>query len=669
MTQNQKSAAAAFGVSVLASGSYMLLWLLRVWNYRPWPIMSNMVNYAIVLILFGVSLVVFGNFFMRKSLPRCSMLKSVEVRLRNGTSTKMIGAVLVAAVAYILYYVLYAIDTEMAAPKVIRTALTEQKVVPLFYVLSISFFVLVMYALLRGKDCSLYWVKAGYLVSAVMYFGGLFLVNYFVADAYHGEAYLESVFNVADGVPYEELTTGIYGHYALFFLLPMKIFGARPVVAQIMIALVGVVTDMTMLYCIHHLVEKNWLRLLFAMAVPVVPFAYRQTNYWQLQPHRLVFPVLLAAYMLACPRTQERIELKSKAFLGGWILCMLSVLWNTESGLFCIVGWCAGCLVCWWQQEVWYAGIQWKRYAIMVASAVVAIFGAIGITNLYNLACGGKPIFKIFFYPLYRSSYMDNDIGYPIRLGIRPWLFILLLLMATLAWALFHTTVMGKKNPNRKAPFAACLATLGLVSFSYYANRSAWMNLEICLPEVLLCLCLLIQSAVGKDSFGNRVRGLWKTLRDSAGLISLLVLCIFVAQLPAGVVNTVALYKQGAFSTNGIQAEIQTFSTYVPNNTFAVGQCIGTLYHEAGWNNYGHYVDSADYGVADEEKLKARILDDLYKHDEFVLDNTVCDYLWPDTVSPEISGYVLKTTYESASRVWGAGRQEPMIYYYYVKQK
>ena len=72
---------------------------------------------------------------------------------------------------------------------------------------------------------------------------------------------------------------------------------------------------------------------------------------------------------------------------------------------------------------------------------------------------------------------------------------VLLLMLAVLAWSLFQTTAIGKTAKAEDiASFAACLSVLGLVSFSYYANRSAWMNLEICLPEALLCLCFPLQS-------------------------------------------------------------------------------------------------------------------------------------------------------------------------------
>lgn len=669
MTQGQKNTACAFMLSVLLSGGYMLLWLSRIWSYRPWPISSNMVNYGIVLLVFGAVFLLVQGVLTRYWSPRLQLLDAWDDGLRAGRSTPVVAAAMAAAGVYLLYYVLYAVDTEMAAPKDIRTALTDPRVVPLFYLLTILFFAGALYCLLRERDCPVWLRRGGYILSAVLYFGGLFLVNYFVADSYHGEAYLESIYNVADGIPYEELTTGIYGHYGLFFWLPMKLFGAVPLTAQICIALTGVMTDLALLCCIHQLLEKNWARLLFALAVPAVPFAYRQTNYWQLQPHRLVFPAVLAAYVLAVVKRHRDLKPKSAAFWGGWVLCMLAVLWNTESGLFCILGWCAGCVVAWWQQNSWLATCQWRRYGAMVAGAALSVLGAIGLTNLYNLVCGGAPIFKIFFFPLYRSGYMDDSIGYPIRLGVRPWAFILLLFAAVLAWAMSHTEALGGKDrAHPLAPFAACLSVLGLASFSYYANRSAWMNLEICLPEVLLCLCLPVQRLTSRGPFRTAVRGLKATVEDAAGLIAVLVVCVFAAQLPGGAVNTAVLYEAGAFSMQGVAEELENLSAHVPDNTFAVGQNISTLYHTAGWDNYGHYVDAADYGVADPEKLKAKMLDDLLQQPAFVIDDTVCTYLWDTPTAPELPGYVLQSTFGTVETLYGAGQQQNTINYYYVQK-
>lgn len=516
MTKEQRSITSAFVISVLVGGAYLVSWLAHVWGGQPWPIGSNMVNYAVVLVLFGVSLLLFGNLFARILPQERGFVRACDARLQGrGAAAALVVSALVTA-AYLIYYANIGVSKEFAGPSYSPSSLMAPQMVPLYYLLTVLFFVEAIYLLLTGKDCPQWMTWGGYGLSAVMYFLGVWIVNTFEGDPYHGEAYLESIYNVADGIPYEELTTGIYGHYGLFFLLPMKIFGAKAVVIQFLIALVGVVTDLAMLYCIHHLIKKNWVRLLMALVVPVIPFAYRRTNYWQLQPHRLVFPMLLAAYMLFCLRKKQ--SKKTARFWGGWLLCMLAVLWSTESGLFCIIGWCAGCIVRWWQQEPWYARGQWERYGALLLGAVLAVLGAIGLTNLYNLACGGAPIFKVFFYPLYSSNYMDGSIGYPLELGVRPWVFVLLLMLAVLAWSLFQTTAIGRiAKTENIAPFAACLSVLGLVSFSYYANRSAWMNLEICLPEALLCLCFPLQALTDGEGLRKKLGGLYCTAAQSVG--------------------------------------------------------------------------------------------------------------------------------------------------------
>lgn len=69
MTKEQRSIASAYVISALVGGVYLISWLTHVWGGQPWPINSNMVNYAVVLVLFGVSLLLFGNLFAR-ILPR-----------------------------------------------------------------------------------------------------------------------------------------------------------------------------------------------------------------------------------------------------------------------------------------------------------------------------------------------------------------------------------------------------------------------------------------------------------------------------------------------------------------------------------------------------------------------------------------------------------------------
>lgn len=273
MTKEQRSITSAFVISVLVGGAYLVSWLAHVWGGQPWPIGSNMVNYAVVLVLFGVSLLLFGNLFARILPQERGFVRACDARLQGrGAAAALVVSALVTA-AYLIYYANIGVSKEFAGPSYSPSSLMAPQMVPLYYLLAVLFFVAAIYLLLTGKDCPQWMAWGGYGLSAVMYFLGVWIVNTFEGDPYHGEAYLESIYNVADSIPYEELTTGIYGHYGLFFLLPMKIFGAKAVVIQFLIALVGVVTDLAMLYCIHHLIKKNWVRLLMALVVPVILFA------------------------------------------------------------------------------------------------------------------------------------------------------------------------------------------------------------------------------------------------------------------------------------------------------------------------------------------------------------------------------------------------------------
>lgn len=394
MTKEQRSITSAFVISVLVGGAYLVSWLAHVWGGQPWPIGSNMVNYAVVLVLFGVSLLLFGNLFARILPQERGFVRACDARLQGrGAAAALVVSALVTA-AYLIYYANIGVSKEFAGPSYSPSSLMAPQMVPLYYLLTVLFFVAAIYLLLTGKDCPQWMTWGGYGLSAVMYFLGVWIVNTFEGDPYHGEAYLESIYNVADSIPYEELTTGIYGHYGLFFLLPMKIFGAKAVVIQFLIALVGVVTDLAMLYCIHHLIKKNWVRLLMALVVPVIPFAYRRTNYWQLQPHRLVFPMLLAAYMLFCLRKssrKKRLGSGAAGFCACWqccgaprVVCSVSSAGARLHRPLVAAG-------------AWYARGQWERYGALLLGAVLAVLGAIGLTNLYNLPAAEHRSSRCFF--------------------------------------------------------------------------------------------------------------------------------------------------------------------------------------------------------------------------------------------------------------------------------
>ena len=68
---------------------------------------------------------------------------------------------------------------EFAGPSYSPSSLMAPQMVPLYYLLTVLFFVAAIYLLLTGKDCPQWMAWGGYGLSAVMYFLGVWIVNTF----------------------------------------------------------------------------------------------------------------------------------------------------------------------------------------------------------------------------------------------------------------------------------------------------------------------------------------------------------------------------------------------------------------------------------------------------------------------------------------------------------
>ena len=162
MTKEQRSITSAFVISVLVGGAYLVSWLAHVWGGQPWPIGSNMVNYAVVLVLFGVSLLLFGNLFARILPQERGFVRACDARLQGrGAAAALVVSALVTA-AYLIYYANIGVSKEFAGPSYSPSSLMAPQMVPLYYLLTVLFFVAAIYLLLTGKDCPQWMAWGGY---------------------------------------------------------------------------------------------------------------------------------------------------------------------------------------------------------------------------------------------------------------------------------------------------------------------------------------------------------------------------------------------------------------------------------------------------------------------------------------------------------------------------
>lgn len=123
-------------------------------------------------------------------------------------------------------------------------------------------------------------------------------LNIFNADVYHGTAYTESIFNVLYNQPFTIDNSSVYEHYALMYAPIIKLSNGKSIFLYIIIALISAITTLLCFTIINKLTNNNYIKLLCGIFCSVSLLSIRQTNYWLIQPHRVLFPLILIAFVL-----------------------------------------------------------------------------------------------------------------------------------------------------------------------------------------------------------------------------------------------------------------------------------------------------------------------------------------------------------------------------------
>lgn len=572
---------------------------------------------------FTVLLVFFTSFLISRFLAFC-IVKNWKFNLRSDYSlfwkiVTLIGVI--SVVSLLLNWLFVQIYFEPHPPLVRSLPIAT---LPMGYILVIgtSGVMLITWAILEHKDCPSALTKYVYSISVVLTFWALYSPNIFVADLHHGVAALESIFNVADLTPFTYTTTGIYGHYGIFFCLPLRIFGCSIENVVALMAIFGCIACVCVLYVIHNLMPRNWMRIMAALASVYHLVIYRGgRNYWQIQPLRIFFPCIFMAYAVyLCKSKVTNYKLK---VISGWLLGILAVLWNTESGIFCLFAFVAFLLTECWQEHKWYSKKMWCIYAGAIVFIIFAILGSVAILNIYNLICGGPLVFRTFFFPLQVEEYMIDVLEWDLAWGNYAWVYALVLFFLLLCWGLYHTQWFHKKSNTilymDMAPAAVLVATLGLLSFSYYANRAAMPNLDICFP-MAICAIALIIGKLWPQFTGKKIISFEISCKKTGVTVCLLALFALSIQLLYTPVPMKEKDEVGAQSTISLRQEAGRLRNTIPENTYGMGYGISIIYHILGWDNYGHFRDVSDLGVGGNDALNEMVKSTL-QQDSFLCNN------------------------------------------------
>ena len=481
------------------------------------------------------------------------------------------------------------------------------------------------------------------VAAVILTFISLDFVNLFLADHHHGVAAVESVYNVFDGIPYTLATTGIYGHYALFFWLPLKILGCSPATIGAMFALSGSIAVAAALYVTFFFLPKNWMRLLAALAIPANVATFRTGNYWQVTPLRVLFPLIFCAYVVFLTKRKIRVWNTRWMWLG-FLLGAFALLWNVESGVFSLCGFSAYLIVSGWQKYAWYSSKMWKRYVCVLLCSVGSFILMLVLLNAYNLLCGGPLIFRAAVFPLFESHYMNAGLRYDMVWGNHLWVYVLALFLAVCAGSIYHTRIFKSEGSVMwsGAPAAMMISVQGLLSFSYYANRAAYYNLDICYM-MAICAGGVVVCAVYEFCSKRTAHTVEKALMHSAALLAMMILLFFGLHTLMAPSKIEIRASRGYYDSESLRENALMLAEEIPENTFGVGSGISILYHILGWDNYAHYRDMSDLTLGGTAALDAMVEQTLH-YDAFLIAEDNNGALVLESILQKDPSYQLKKT-------------------------
>ncbi|HIY01686.1 MAG TPA: hypothetical protein IAA26_07575 [Candidatus Blautia faecipullorum] len=438
-------------------------------------------------------------------------------------------------------------------------------------------------------------------------------------DRLHMDAYFNSVYNVLHGSPYTENTTSIYGHYAILYKLPMKLLGGDLIDFILLNSMIGALCFLAAFLALHFMVKNNVLRFLGAVAMTFPVLAMRSGIYWQLWPHRILFMSLMLCYAAFCVRYKKL----SRIFcILGYLLSFIAILWNTESGIFCAAAWAGFWILRLFCDKTKNTLSLIRGVLVHLAGIILAFLGAYAVVELYNIQSEGTVTsIREFLFPLLQSSYMDDLLRVDLPYFPSAYMVILILFFLAAAWGISHMRWLREKQDILSSQvlipcFAFLTAVLSLGQITYFINRAAYHNLEIChLPAVLL-LCIFAEKGFSafrsfrlKNLKGFAPQQIFYGAFTTTALIVLLTVC------------TGNLIQYGL--NTGLRAElhdktdITDFAAHVaaniPENTYAFGIGVPEIYAILRWDTQCYTLDLADLSLR--PQAGDYIMDDIREKD------------------------------------------------------
>lgn len=350
------------------------------------------------------------------------------------------------------------------------------------------------------------------------------VINYFHMGGrtndyvHHVSTYFRPVYYIINHIPAEG-GVEIYGHYAWLYKIPIEIFGANLVTVGIFTGMIGGLTALFAVCTIHMLTDSRLLRIVGAAAVMNV-LCYKL--YLAIIPHRLLFPMMLLFYIVWCEKRPQRWLF----VLMGFMISLIAIFWNTETGAVVLITWVAYLLFRVAMKKEWNLGYMLRMAAAVIGIIMLAAVVVTGIFVLYyvmiskiTMADALGHLFGVLLSPGYMFSAHFNF----IRWTNEPWIYCMIFLLAMAAYGIAKTGLLGGSiRKKSEAPMVISIAVMGLGQMIYFISRPE--DYSIMIFSVIFCMIYLLdkirrEAEVDQEAISKAVENVRSVREQGAGKI------------------------------------------------------------------------------------------------------------------------------------------------------
>lgn len=462
---------------------------------------------------------------------------------------------------------------------------------PIFWILTIGLFAVIYSSMGQlkvddKKNRIIPTVTFVFLTAIITYAPNTFQNNV-EWGLYHIHAYENSIINALNGIPYDNINCSIYGHYGIFYILPVKILNLLHIdnlqAIAIVIGMITFISVCSFYYVISYLISSNILYYLFMLASGVAGFSlYYPGQYFQGYPHRILFPmVILAIYVFGIKRNKNVLPLE-------YLMAMLSIIWNFETGIVCLlaliaVSYCKNVSIDSMKTN--------KGIFLLVKKALITIvvfFMAYGLVNIYDIITGGTlESIKQFIYPIASDQYSIEDLELGQEGFFNTWIFVIGSFLFCVSYSV-RACIIKCRHISYKLEVAFMTSIIGLGCAVYYINRAAHTNLSICLFEIIIVMACWIDYITKKP---DAIKPKYIKLIQ---YVIVLVCCGWTIETCVNSGKIIQNRKNTVWNYESLYNFAYNTMNEVPESSMGMGMGVPELFTITGYDTKLHITDWSD---------------------------------------------------------------------------